>query len=387
MRKLGRNVVLLGTVSFFADVSSDMVVPLLPAFLVTLGAGAAYLGVIEGAAEATAALLKYLSGRWADRVRRLLPLAVAGYALAALARPFLALARAPWQVLAVRNVDRIGKGLRTSPRDKLLAASTSEDRLAEAFSFHRGMDHAGAALGPLLASALLFAWPGELRRVFLLAAVPGGLAVVALFAVKERPQERKQRDPDGEAGGRIRVPARLLAAIGLFTLGNSTDALLLLRASTLGVPTAHLPLLWALLHVVRALSSWPIGRAADRIGRRASLIAGWIWYALCYAGFALARGPGQLWALFAAYGLVAALTEGSERALIAAAVPPERRGTALGVYNLVSGIGLLAASILAGQVWEHVSPQAALLLGAALAVAAAAALGAAPRAAGPAPAA
>ncbi len=384
MKKLGRNVVLLGTVSFFADVSSDMVVPLLPAFLVTLGAGAAYLGVIEGAAEATAALLKYLSGRWADRVRRLLPLAIAGYALAALARPFLAFARAPWQVLAVRNVDRIGKGLRTSPRDKLLAASTSEDRLAEAFSFHRGMDHAGAALGPLLASALLLAWPGELRRVFLLAAVPGGLAVVALFAVKERPQEPRQRDPDGKAGGRIRVPARLLAAIGLFTLGNSTDALLLLRASTLGVPTPHLPLLWALLHVVRALSSWPIGRAADRIGRRASLIAGWIWYALCYAGFALARGPGQLWALFAAYGLVAALTEGSERALIAAAVPPERRGTALGVYNLVSGIGLLAASILAGQVWEHVSPQAALLLGAALAVAAAAALGAAPRAAGPA---
>src|SRR2546421_7278306 len=185
---LPRNVVVFGIVSLLADVSSDMVMPLLPAFVVTLGAGAAYIGVIEGAAEGTAALLKYVSGRWADRVRRLLPLAVAGYALAALARPFLAVSQRPWQVLAVRNVDRIGKGIRTSPRDKLLAASTVRERLAEAFAFHRGMDHAGAALGPLVAAGLLVFWPGDLRRVFLLAAIPGGLAVVALFAVREEAQ-------------------------------------------------------------------------------------------------------------------------------------------------------------------------------------------------------
>jgi MFS family permease len=383
---LTRNVVLLGVVSFFADVSSDMVMPLLPAFLVTLGAGAAYLGVIEGAAEATAALLKYLSGRWADRVKRLLPLAVAGYALAAVARPFLAAAQAPWQVLAIRNVDRVGKGIRTSPRDKLLAASTPAGRLAEAFAFHRGMDHAGAALGPLLAAALLLLWPGQLRRVFLLAAVPGALAVLALFAVREEgaaPAAPKPAEVPG--AGPARVPARLLAAIGLFTLGNSTDALLVLRAQSVGVPTAQLPLLWALLHVVRSLSSWPLGRAADRLGRSGALIAGWLWYAGCYAGFALADAPWQMWALFAAYGLVAGLTEGSERALIAASVPGERRGRALGLYNLVSGTGLLAASVLAGLAWERVSPAAAFFLGAALAVAAAAALGAAPRPAGRAP--
>jgi len=370
---LTRNVVLLGVVSLLADVSSDMVVPLLPAFLVSLGAGAAYIGVVEGAAEATAALFKYWSGRWADRVQRLLPLAVAGYALAAAARPFLSIARAPWQVLAVRNIDRVGKGVRTSPRDKLLAGSVPEERLAEAFAFHRGMDNAGAAIGPLVAAGLLLLWPGDLRRVFLFAAVPGALAVLVLFAVREEVAPRREQPPAEESPSR--VPPRLLLAIGLFTLGNSTDALLLLRAQSVGVATVQLPILWALLNVVRSTLSWPAGRAADRLGRRRALVAGWIWYALCYAGFALARAPWQAWALFAAYGLVAALTEGSERALIAAAVGKERRGSALGLYNFISGAGLLAASVIAGEVWERVTPAAALFLGGALALAAAVLLG------------
>ena len=375
--RLGRNVVVLGMVSLLADVSGDMVMPILPAFLVTLGAGAAYIGVVEGAAEGTAALLKYLSGRWADRVRSLLPLAVIGYVLAAAARPFLAIAQKPWHVLAVRNVDRVGKGIRTSPRDKLLASSTTPERLAEAFSFHRGMDHAGAAIGPLLASGMLLLWPGALRRIFLVAAIPGGLAVLALLAVREEPSEREPgsaaKEPPVRAGA---APVRLLTAIGLFTLGNSTDALLLLRAETLGIATALLPLLWALLHVMRAALSWPAGWFADRLGRRRMLVCGWVWYAICYVSFSLARAKWQLWILFAAYGLVAALTEGTERALIAAASPPGSRGRALGLYNLVSGVGLLAASVVAGQVWERVSPAAALQLGAALAFVAAAVLGA-----------
>jgi len=375
--RLGRNVVVLGVVSLLADVSGDMVMPILPAFLVTLGAGAAYIGVVEGAAEGTAALLKYLSGRWADRVRSLLPLAVIGYVLAGAARPFLAIAQKPWHVLAVRNVDRVGKGIRTSPRDKLLASSTTPERLAEAFSFHRGMDHAGAAIGPLLASGMLLLWPGALRRIFLIAAIPGGLAVLALLAVREETSERAQgsaaRQPPARVGA---APVRLLTAVGLFTLGHSTDALLLLRAETLGIATALLPLLWALLHVMRAALSWPAGWFADRLGRRRMLVCGWLWYALCYLSFSLARARWQVWILFAAYGLVAALTEGTERALIAAASPPGARGRALGLYNLVSGVGLLAASVVAGQVWERVSPAAALQLGAALAFVAAAVLGA-----------
>ncbi|HZR07000.1 MAG TPA: MFS transporter [Myxococcales bacterium] len=382
--RLSRNVVVLGIVSLVADISSDMVMPLLPAFVVALGGGAAFIGVIEGAAEGISALLKYASGRWADRVRRLLPLAVAGYVLAAVARPLLAVARAPWQVLAVRSVDRVGKGIRTTPRDKLLAASAPREQLAEAFAFHRGMDHAGAAIGPLIAAGLLLIWPGEVRRVFLLASIPGAIAVLALLAVREQPREPAAPGPRGASGGA--VPVRLLTAIGLFTLGNSTDALLLLRAGTLGIPLARLPLLWALLHLVRAVFSWPLGRAADLLGRTRTLIAGWLWYAACYAGFALARAPWQMWALFAGYGLVAALTEGTERALIADAAPPAARGRALGLYNLVTGLGLLAASVLAGEVWEQVSPAAALTMGAVLAFAASATLAAGPRAGGQAPA-
>jgi MFS family permease len=376
--RLSRNVIILGAVSLLADISSEMVMPLLPAFVVTLGGGAAFIGIIEGAAEGVSALLKYASGRWADRVRRLLPLAMAGYALAAMARPLLAFARAPWHVLAVRSLDRVGKGIRTSPRDKLLAASAPREQLAEAYSFHRGMDHAGAAIGPLVAAALLLVWPGEIRRLFLLAAVPGALAVLALFAIREEPRAPAQQEPP--PSGRGGVPLRLLAAIGLFTLGSSTDVLLLLRAGMLGVPTARLPLLWALLHLVRAALSWPLGRAADKLGRTRALIAGWLWYAACYAGFAAAHAAWQMWALFAAYGLVAALTEGTERALIAAAAAPSVRGRALGLYNLVTGVGLLAASILAGEVWEHVSAGAALTMGAGLALAASATLAAGPRA-------
>jgi MFS family permease len=382
--RLPRNVVLFGVVSLLADVSSDMVMPLLPAFLVGLGANAAFIGVVEGTAEAAAALLKYLSGRWADHVRRLLPLAISGYALAALARPFLSIARAPWQVLVIRSIDRVGKGVRTSPRDKLLAASTPRERLAEAFAFHRGMDHAGAALGPLVAAGLLFLWPEQIRRVFLLAAIPGIAAALMLFTVREAPREAPSRA--GDPAGGARVPPALLGAIALFTLGNSTDALLVLRAQLLGVPTGQLPLLWALLHVARSLLSWPAGRIADRWGRQRSLIAGWLWYAACYAGFALASAPWHAWALFAAYGIVAALTEGTERALIADAVPPAARGRALGLYNLITGAGLLAASVIAGSVWDRASPAAALLLGAALAVAASAVLALAARPAGRAPA-
>jgi len=374
-RGVSRNVFLLGLVSLLGDVSSEMVVPLLPAFLVALGGGAEALGAIEGAAEATASFFKYLSGRWADRVRRLLPMAVAGYALAAAVRPLLALARSPWHVFAVRGVDRVGKGIRTSPRDKLLAASAEPERLAEAYSFHRGMDHLGAAVGPLIATALLLLWPGQLRLVFALAAIPGALAVALLFAVRETPTPTPtptspSPSPSNDTLAQ-RPPAGLLASIFLFTLGNSTDALLLLRAQGLGVPTALLPVLWTELHVVRAATSWPLGRLADRLGRRASLAAGWGLYAVCYLGFAVAADPWQVWALFAAYGLVAGLTEGTERALVASSVPQDRRGRALGLYNLVSGFGLLAASVLAGELWDHVSPAAALGLGAALAAAAA----------------
>ena len=240
-----RNVFWLGVVSFFGDVASDMVVPLLPAFLVSLGGGASAIGAIEGAAEATASIFKYLSGRWADRSRRLLPLARAGYGLSAAVRPLLAFAFAPWHVFVIRCADRVGKGVRTSPRDKLLAASAEPARLAEAYSFHRGMDHLGAAIGPILAAGLLLAWPGRVRLVFALAAIPGALALLALLPVREA--KSKENAAPEKSAVRARPPWGLLAPVVLFTLGNSTDALLLLRAQQLGIRTAFLPLLWALL--------------------------------------------------------------------------------------------------------------------------------------------
>jgi MFS family permease len=359
-----------------------MVVPLLPAFLIALGGSAEALGIIEGVADAIANLFKYVSGRWADRARKLLPLAVVGYSIAGLVRPLLAFARVPWHVFGVRCTDRIGKGIRTSPRDKLLAASADPTRLAEAYAFHRGMDHFGAAVGPLIAAALLLVWPDRFRFVFALAAIPGALAIAVLFAVRETPARDSgdpgtsipngNRDPiqDGVAKA-PGIPPRLLAAIFIFTLGNSTDTLLLLRAQGVGIRTALLPVLWTLLHVVRAATSWPLGRAADRFGRRRALAAGWLWYALCYVGFAAADASWQAWVLFAAYGLVAGLTEGTERALVAASVPQSVRGRALGTYNLISGAGLLLASVAAGFLWDQVSPGAALAAGAALATVAA----------------
>src|SRR4051812_429557 len=357
-----------------------MVVPLLPAFLLSLGGGAATIGAIEGAAEATASIFKYLSGRWADRSRRLLPLALTGYALSAAVRPLLALSFAPWHVFAIRCADRVGKGVRTSPRDKLLAASAEPARLAEAYSFHRGMDHLGAAIGPLLAAGLLLARPGSVRLVFALAAIPGALALLALFPVREA----SPKESAGPVGSTVpaRPPWAVLAPVVLFTLGNSTDALLLLRAQQLGIRTALLPLLWATLHVVRATSSWPLGRLADRLGRRGSLAAGWVVYAGCYAGLAQASAPWHAWTLFAAYGVVAGLTEGSERALVASSVPEAVRGGVLGLYNLLSGIGLLVASLLAGYLWDAFSARSALLTGALFAALAAAALLSAPVPAG-----
>ena len=349
-----------------------MVVPLLPAFLVSLGGGAGAIGIIEGAAEATASVFKYLSGRWADRSRRLLPLALAGYGLSAAVRPILAVVFAPWQVLAIRCADRVGKGVRTSPRDKLLASSAPPERLAEAYSFHRGMDHLGAAVGPLAASGLLLLWPGRVRLVFALAAIPGALALLALFPVREVKRPGNAGDGKGATAGR--PPWSVLLPVVLFTLGNSTDALLLLRAQQLGVRTAFVPILWAILHVVRAGSSWPLGRLADRLGRRASLAAGWVVYAACYGGLAQASAAWHAWAWFAAYGLVAGLTEGSERALVASSVPEDARGRVLGLYNLLSGVGLLVASVLAGFLWEELSARAALFAGALFAALAAVAL-------------
>lgn len=375
--RLGRNVYALTVVSFLTDVSSEMIYPLLPAFLTTmLGASASFVGAIEGAAESTAALLKLASGWWSDRVRQRKPLVVAGYVIASLMRPLVALARTASQVLFIRVSDRVGKGIRNSPRDALVADSVDPAIRGRAFGFHRSGDNAGGVVGPLIAFALLNWRHVDLRTVFWWAALPGALAVATvIFGVREVPKQRRAAAGTGPTldlsqplGAQFWT---VLGVILLFTLGNSTDAFLLLRAQQLGVPIALAPILWACLHVVKTASGTPGGILSDRLGRKPLLVAGWLLYALVYLAFGLAWTGWQAWALFAVYGVFFGLTEGTERALVADLVSPERRGTAFGWYNLTIGIGALPASIVFGELWDRYGSRTAFDFGAMMALAAA----------------
>jgi MFS family permease len=376
---LGRTVVSLAAVSLLTDASSEMIAPLLPIFLTgTLGASVSMVGAIEGAAESTASLLKLASGWWSDRLPRRQPLVVAGYLLASVARPLVALAGSAGHVLAVRLVDRVGKGIRGAPRDALLAAAVPASARGRAFGFHRAADHLGAVVGPLVAFALLRGLGLPLRTIFWLAAIPAALAVLVLVVwVREEraptPVPSPTRVPDARPASRSL--GALLAALLLFTLGNSTDAFLVLRATQLGVPVALIPILWAVLHVVKSASSTPGGALSDRLGRKPTILAGWLLYALVYACFAMADAAWHAWALMGVYGVFFGLTEGAQKALVADLVTPEARGTAFGWYHLTIGVAALPASLLFGLVWDRQGAPSAFLMGAGLALAASLLLG------------
>lgn len=361
-------------VSFFTDMSSEMIYPLLPLFIsTTLGASASFIGAIEGAAESTAALVKLGSGWWSDRTRRRKPMVVAGYALASAVRPLIGLAQTASQVLLLRVTDRIGKGIRSAPRDALIADSVDPAIRGRAFGFQRALDHAGAVAGPIIAFLLLRELGLSLRTVFLLAAIPAAIAViVVIFAVREP----RSVVP---APTLVTVPLQLhrkfdrtfwtfLGAVLLFTLGNSTDAFLLLRATDLGVPVPWIPLLWAYLHVVKSSTATIGGSLSDRFGRKPLLVAGWLLYAAVYVAFAFASVAWHVWALLGAYGLFYSLTEGAERALVADIVPAADRGSAFGWFHLAIGLGALPASLLFGILWDRLGPATAFLTGAGFAL-------------------
>jgi MFS family permease len=373
------NVLWLSVVSFLNDAASEMIYPLLPMFLVgTLGAGPAFLGTIEGIAESASSFLKLVSGRVSDRFRRRKPLVLAGYTIACAVRPLIAVVTLPWQVLAVRFSDRLGKGVRSAPRDALLAESVPAAVRGRAFGLHRAADHAGAVVGPVAASLLLLAFANDMRPVFALAIVPGILVVVTLvLRVRETSPQAAASDPavvtpaePGSVESRIAF-RRYLFVLGLFTLGNATDAFLLLRANALGVAAALVPLLWGAHHVSKMFWSVVGGITADRFGPRRAIVTGWIVYAATYAGFAFASRAWQVWALFLVYGLFYGLTEAPEKALVARLARSGRGGSAFGAYHATIGFAALPASIVFGMIWQRFGAPAAFLTGASLALAAA----------------
>ncbi len=372
--RLPTNVRLLGMASLLNDVASERVYPLLPQFLLTvLGGNRFQIGVIEGIAESVASLLKLASGDWSDRLGRRKELVVAGYALAALTRPVVALVAAPWQLFSLRVLDRAGKGVRTAPRDAMIADSADPAIRGRAFGFHRAMDHLGAGIGPLLAAAFLFAFPTHLRTLFLLTLVPG-LAVVAVlaFGLRETRSQPPPAGPGDDAQGPLIPRVRYyIATAFLFTLGNSNDAFLLVRASELGMLTLMLPLLWTAFHAVKSAGNLLAGPAVDQHGPRRLIIAGWVWYALIYAGFGLATAAWQVWLLFLAYALFYAVSEPAERTYVSALSCSANRGRAFGWFNFAIGIGALPASLLFGWLYQQYGPLLALGWGAVLALVAA----------------
>ncbi len=364
VRSLPRNVWVVTFTSFLTDISSEMVFNLLPLFLAsTLGVRTSVIGVIEGVADTTASLIKVFSGWWSDRLGSRKWLAVAGYGLSTVAKPFLYLASSWGGVLIVRFADRVGKGIRTAPRDALVAATVDEGRRGLAFGLHRAGDTAGAALGLLLALIVVLAAQGDqvalsrgtFQTVVLLSVIPAALAVLVLAFGAHEVRVREQRPP-------VRLTLRgldrryrlFLLVIVLFTLGNSADAFLILRANTLGLSVAGVMGLLFVFNVVYALTSEPAGALSDRVGRQRLLLSGWLLYAAVYLGFALVNAAWQVWLLYTLYGVYYGLTYGVSKALIADLVPRAQLGTAYGVYDAAVGLMALPASLIAGVLWQGV---------------------------------
>jgi MFS family permease len=375
--RLKPQVILFGLVSLLNDAASEMIYPLLPVFLtVTLGASPVIVGIIEGAADGLASILKYFAGSISDRAPRRKPFVVIGYALAAGSRALIAVAGRWPSVLAARLIDRTGKGMRSAPRDAIIADVTPFEQRGKAFGFQRALDHTGAIVGPLMAIALLQGAHIAMRTLFMIAVIPGAIGVVLLiiFLKEERRAPKAAADrqqPTPPLPGRF---WHAIAAIALFSLANSSDAFLILQAHLAGVSTAMLPLLWAAHHVIKALFSTRAGALSDRIDRRKLLIAGWTSYAIIYFVFPYAHALTFFVALFILYAIPFTLAEGAERAWIADLVPAEARGKSFGIYYLANGMCVLAGTVLFGWIYQHVSVHAAFNTGAALAVAAAVAV-------------
>lgn len=368
LKNLPRNVWILGFVSLLTDISSEMIHSVLPLFLVsTLGASVAIVGLIEGIAEATASVLKIFSGALSDYWGQRKGLAIAGYGLSTLVKPLFALASSPAWVLLARFSDRVGKGIRVAPRDALVADVTAPSQRGAAYGLRQSLDTIGAFLGPLIAVVLLSMSAQNFRLVFWAALLPGVLAVALLAVGVEEPKAPLQVRQNPLRWDALRSLSRkywLLVGVALlFNLGNSSDAFLLLKAQQVGIASLLVPLSLVVMNVAYSLSAYPIGLLSDRVGRMGLLVGGFSLYALVYLGFGFAQAPWQVWILFALYGLHLGMSQGVLLAIIADTIPTALRGTAFGLLNLVTGVALLPASLLAGFLWQNVNPQATFLTG------------------------
>lgn len=363
-----KNIFFVGLTSFLTDTTTKMIYAIMPLFLMTLGASKTEISLIEGVAESTASLIKALSGWWSDKIRKNKPFMIIGYAFTAMLSPLFALAATPLQVLMIRFTERIGKGIRTAPRDSLIASSSEEDARGRSFGFHKAMDNSGAIIGPLVAAGVLLMFPGDYRRVFMFAAIPGLLGMASIiFFVKEAKSKRLP------PLGRITLkdfPRRyyaFLAIVFIFTLGNSTDALLLVKASDIGIEAAFIPVIYLIFNSVSVVFAVPAGVISDRFGRERLIILGYLLYSAIYFGFGWTSSKLTVVMLFALYGLYSAATDGVQKALVADIVDKEKRGTGLGIYNCLVGVTLLPASLVAGFLYDNINNRAPFYYGSMLA--------------------
>ena len=373
--RFSKNVRSLGWVSLLNDVSSEMIYPLLPLFLTqVLGAGLVFVGLIEGIAESVASFLKLFSGWFSDRFEKRKGIILFGYSLASVTRPLMGLATSSLHVLFLRFFDRIGKGVRSSPRDALLSQSCTENERGKAFGFQRAMDHAGAMIGPLVASLLMAVLTKDLRVIFILSFIPALLCLLILYrGVTDVRSDRSSSSSPVKLHWKTwdKKFRYFLIIITLFTLGNSSDAFLLLRAKDLGIDILSIPILWFVFHLSKTIFSIPGGSLSDRIGRRAVMMLSWTIYGLVYLGFGFASKSYHIWILFVVYGLFFGLSEGTEKAWVADMVEESKRGTAYGIYNFFIGIAALPASLLMGFLWKALGVEWAFSFGAVMALGAA----------------
>lgn len=363
-----RNIMFTGLTSFLTDTSVKMIYSVMPMFLLSIGATKTSLSLIEGIAESTASLIKALSGFWSDKIGKNKPFMLIGYGLSTLVIPLYTFVVSPVQVLVLRFAERFGKGIRTAPRDSLVAGSVTNGETGKSFGLQKAMDNSGAILGPLIAFVLLMVVPGNYQLIFLLAGIPSVIAIfVIIFGIKEA----------GKSGNELFTrfhfrdfPPRFyffLIIIFIFTLGNSTDALLMVKANEVGVKVAFIPLVFLITSVVAVLASVPVGSLSDRVGKEKILIVGYLIYSAVYYGFGVTSSIGTIIALFAVYGLYSAATDSIQKAFISDIIDSNKKGTGLGIYNALLGITLLPASLIAGTLYDKVDSHIPFYFGAVMA--------------------